>query len=169
MKQVNQNQLVNLLAGLTPNTPAKITTLTDPKLKKTGNPYNEGQIMKASVATVLLNYSYEKEVNRGRALEGKEFDFEAKPRKWGERFGNTPLITHNGQLYLSCKFLNTESTKYLNEGTEIDKLSIEQWLPVSKSAADKQGLDEAHEIIVRDFKIASITEIEVNGETYKIS
>jgi len=160
MKQISVNDLVNKLMTIEPNTEATIKTLTDPKLKKTNNPY-EG-VLKESVSQVTLNYRYSDEVNRQRAREGAEFDFTPKPRKWGTRLGETALITHNSQIYVSACFRSVDSTKYLHEGNEIDKTLLEQWIPVRKSQADKQGL--ATEVIVRDFKLNSLVSIQIEGE-----
>ena len=168
MKTININQLTNLLMGLPKDTLAKVTTVTNPKLKKTGNPYPEGSITKRTVSTVMLNYSYGDEVNRERAFEGKEFDFQPKARAWGERIANTPLVTNNGKLYLDCRFMEAGKSEYLNEGQPIDKTAIESWLPETKSGAAKQGLNEANEVVVRSYSVTSIVEMELNNETYSI-
>ena len=109
MKTINTNQLTNILANIAQNVPAEITTITEPKMLKKGNPFTG--VTKKSIANVMLNYNYGAEVNRQRALEGKEFDFTPKARAWGEKLGETGLITHNGQLYLSCRFLITKESK----------------------------------------------------------
>ena len=168
MKQINVNQLTNLLNDIEKNTKAKIITVTEPGMRKTGNPY-AGEVTKKTTSNVILNFDYEKDVNRTRALEGKEFDFEAKSRKWGEHLGNSPLITDNGKLYLNCRFKSVESTEYFHNDQPISKSVIQEWLQEKKSGAAYQGLDEEHEVVVRTYKLVSLKEIEVNGEHYVIS
>lgn len=168
MRTIDINGLTNLLNGLNGETKAKITTVTVPGMRKTGNPYT-GAITKRTISQVLLNFDYPKEVNRERAKEGKEFDFEAKNRQWGAHLGNSPLITNNGQLYLNCRFKSVESSEFLNNDQPIDKAMIQEWLQESKSSSSAQGLNPENEVIVRTYKLASLREIEVNGEHYVVS
>jgi len=167
MKKISINDLVNLLSSIKEETPATIVTETVPTMKKTGNPYFD-KVKKQGKAEVVLCFSYEKEVNRARALEGKEFDFKQKDLKWGAHIDNSALMTNKGQLYLQCSFKKNLSTNYFLEDKPIDKSLLETWLPVSNSSANSQGLLNDNEVVIRTFKLTSIKEIEVNGENYII-
>lgn len=167
MKTINVNQLVNLLNGVTVETPAKIVTETEVKMKKTNNPYY-GEVKKRTTSNVLLSFNYENEVNRERAKEGKEFDFQAKERAWGAKLGNTPIITNNGQLYLSVRFLKSEGSTFSHNDQAIDKSVLTEWLQESNSNAAGQGLNTQNEVVVRTYKIVNVKEITLNGETYVI-
>lgn len=167
MKTININQLTTMLNGINAETPAKIKTSTIPGMRKTNNPYF-GEVTKEGSADVVLCFNYEKEVNRKRALEGKEYDFKAGEAKWGAHLSNTPLITNNGQLYLQCEFKAAGKSNFLHKDQPIDKTLLTEWLQESKPSAAKQGLADEHEIVVRTYKLASIKEIELNGEIYQV-
>ena len=166
MKKITVDELVNLLLVVKENTLAEIKTLTDPKLRKTNNPY-AGEIMKESVGLVVLNYNYEKEVNRQRAREGEEFDFQTKARTWGTRMGESSLITHNGFIYVDVNYKESKETKFLHNGEEIEKVLIEEWLPKKKSNSGRQKVDK--EVVSRTIKVGSIVEIKIDGVNYSIN
>jgi hypothetical protein len=167
MKNININELANLLMGLPKNTPCELTTLTEVKMKKTNNPLFD-RVTKQAVANVLVNFCYEDEVNRELAKEGKEFNFESAERKWGANLGDTGLVTHNGGLYLPARFLNVKESKYFVDGdTEIPKVEVEPFLPAKKEGSGRQGTVE--EVVVRSYKIASVKQLVIKGETYVVT
>jgi len=159
---VNKMELVRALMQLTSATPATFVAITEVKLNKS-NPYF-GRIQKKQRSNVFVNFDYENSINKALIKEGKTPDFKAKPRAWGNRIPNTPLILHKNQYYLEARFLKHEPTvEYFLDGDAIEKEMIEDHLP--KVTESKQhGLEEA--IIIRDFKIDSIHEITVNGTHY---
>ena len=167
MKKITVNQLVNLLSAISVETPARIVTETEVKMKKTNNPYF-GQVTKRTTSNVLLCFNYENEVNRERAKEGKEFDFEAKARTWGDKLGNSPIITNNGQLYLSVRFLKSDGSEFKHNNQPIAKTMLTEWLQESKSSASNQGLTDTNEVIVRTYKVVNVKEITIGTETYVI-
>lgn len=156
-------ELVRALMQLTSATPATFVALTEVKLNKS-NPYY-GRLQKKQRSNVFINFDYENSVNKALIKEGKTPDFKAKPRQWGNRIPNTPLILHKNVYYLEARFLKNEPTvEYFLDGDPIEKEMIENHLPAERNEA-KHGLEEA--IIIRDFKIDSIHEITVNGTHYK--
>mgnify|MGYP003417994573 CR=1 FL=1 len=160
---VNKMELVRALMQLTSATPATFVALTEVKLNKS-NPYH-GRLQKKQRSNVFINFDYENSVNKALIKEGKSPDFKAKPRQWGNRIPNTPLILHKNVYYLEARFLKNEPTvEYFLDGDPIEKDMIENHLPPERNEA-KHGLEEA--IIIRDFKIDSIHEINVKGTIYK--
>lgn len=155
-------ELVRALMQLTSATPATFVAITEVKLNKS-NPYF-GRIQKKQRSNVFVNFDYENSINKALIKEGKTPDFKAKPRAWGNRIPNTPLILHKNQYYLEARFLKHEPTvEYFLDGDAIEKEMIEDHLPQVKESK-QHGLEEA--IIIRDFKIDSIHEITVNGTHY---
>jgi len=127
------------------------------------NPYF-GKVYKCYSVSTISNANYERAVNRQREREGKETDFEALPRVWGERVGKSPVIQHKGQFYFAIhvKTLTTDVTYEDVNGNAVEKESIVQFLP--KKSSSRQGVE--NEIIVRTYKIESILQMRMKGGTY---
>ena len=164
---VTETQLVDILKTIKGSTFATVYCETDPRMRKTANPYN-GNVLKVSSLNGLLNAIYERSVNSQRTREGEQANFEAKPRKWGVKLDNVPLVEHKGAFYLSIQVKNDLSTTYklADTGEEIDKATLEPWLPASRSSSGHQGIDK--EIIPRDVKISNITAVAMKGVRYEV-
>ena len=161
MKAITQAELVLLLETVKGATFATLVTETDPKLKKTGNPF--GEVRKVSRVNVTLGFQYENAVNRQREREGSEPDFEAAPRQWGRKI-SPMFVEHKGELYLETKVERSIETKYLDSlDREIPAEALKPFLP-SRSESSRQETEK--EIIVRDYKLASIASLTVRGESY---
>jgi len=161
MKALTTNQLVELLATVKGATFATIITETDARLVKTGNPF--GDVRKVSRVNVTLGFQYEKAVNRQRAREGGETDFEAAPRQWGERKPGTMLVEHKGNLYLETKVERSLDCQYFTaDGKELTAEEVKPFLP--KKGASRQEVEK--EILVRDYALESIRSIAFGGEQY---
>jgi len=169
MKTINVNELAVKLMGINKPTPASIVTETVPGMKKTNNDFY-GRVLKRSTKNVKIAFNYADEVNMQRASEGKSFDFTPNPRKWGAHLTlpdgkSTPVIVHNGQMYLECQVLKTIGTEYLCEGQAIDKTTLEPWL--SKPSSSKtQELE--NEVIINDIKLINVKEITIGTERFVI-
>jgi hypothetical protein len=173
---VTKDQLVKKLMAIVGPTPATFIARTPVKMNKTmagdrskPNPYLD-KVVKEQKSNVFINFNYQNSVNRALAKEGKEADFEAKPRKWGVKVPGTPLVTHEGRYYLEARFLNNEpSVKYLMEGQEIEKDLLKPYITEKnvESIKENQGLEEI--VIMRDFKIDNIMQITFGGTTYVVS
>jgi hypothetical protein len=151
---------------------ATIEALTDARLKR-GNTL--GQVLKRAVVNVMLNWAYERAVNRQREREaGASNDeacastietFRAHPRKWGRRVPRTPFVRHREKLYVECKIQRVVSTAYeLLDGTAVPEASVLPFLPAR--SASRQGVDR--EIVLRDYGIDSIVALTVDGERYLV-
>lgn len=143
-----------------------ITTETEPKMRKTNNPYF-GKVKKVVTSNVSMNFDYSTVVNNRLNKEGKEKTFVAKPRVWGERIPNTCFIMHNDAMYVELHYKSEpSSTKFFLDGNEIEKTLIQEFLQEPNSNAEHQGLDK--EVILRDVKISNIKEVKINGFHYVV-
>lgn len=167
--KVNTNDLMRVLAQIKGAKPATIVTSTKVDMNKTDNPYY-GRITKKSEANIFLNYNYQKAVNARLVKEGKEPNFVASAPTWGQSIPGTPLVLHNGVLYLTVGYLtnNTPKSEYFCDGEPIDKRDIQNYLKPKSSSASKQGLESVDEVVVRKFKLESINEIRMSGKIYEI-
>lgn len=142
-----------------------IVALTDPRMRKRGNPYI-GRVLKRSTVNGAIGWIYQNSVNRERARENLEPDFEAFPRKWGQRIKGTPFVEHKGKTYLELKVERAISTEYLLDGQVVDKSVIEEWLPKRKPEGERQEVDRP--IILRDYDLANIKAITFDGITIAV-
>ena len=146
-----------------------LTALTEPDwlpLKETGpNPYR-GLVKKRSTVNGMICWQYENAVNRQRVREGKEPDFEALPRQWGQRIHGTPWVTHKGKLYLELKLQQVLEVEYVD--AETLELVPQAYNWVKRSAGNpRQQLD--NEIILRDYTVTNIMSFTYNGETHVLA
>ena len=163
MKAITQENLQSMLADIRGATFATLVTKTDARLKKTGNPF--GNVEKVSRVNVCLGFQYEKAVNRQRAREGTEADFEAVPRQWGEKI-SPMFIAHKGKIYLETKVERSLSTTYLDsKGQEIPSEAVKPFLP---ARAESSRQETEKEILVRDYAMDSILSLSFRGEDYVV-
>ena len=172
---------VQLVEMFLKNRGAEIMTAemtTDPKLKRTGNPWAKGQILKRSKVSGMINVKYENAVNNQREREGMERDFQSKGHKWGEGLKGLPFKVHTlkdgtKKLYLQIMVLrclgvevaiNPETGEAVkmdakpiyfdNEtGETVPYEKVKPFLP-SKSKSKTQGTEK--EIIWRTPELASL-------------
>lgn len=157
-------QLVEMLKQVKRPIPATFVAATKVDMRKTNNPFHD-RIVKRQRSNVFIKFDYENSVNKARLKEGKEADFVAKSRKWGTHVDDTPLIEHKGEYYLEARFLgNSPGVDYFIDGnTPIDKTAFESFVP-EKGESKSQDLE--NEVVIRDFKVAGIREITLNGIRY---
>ena len=152
-----------------------IVAETDPRMKKTGNPFVGA--MKISRVNGLFNWIYENAVNRQRIKENQPLDaagevehFDAAPRKWGTRVKRedgtvTPLVEHKGQYYIEMKVEKSLGYEYRKDGATLDSKAVEAFLPERKEGA-RQEVENP--VILRDYSIESIRQITLDGIVYEI-
>jgi hypothetical protein len=170
-EQISLVELQIVLARIPHATPATITAVTELDMNKFGivegaktpNPYL-GRATKKVVSNLFIGFNYTNSVNKALAKEGKEADFEAAPRRWGARIKGTCLVEHKGNYYLECRFMNAVDPEYFLDGVASTKETFAAFMPEKAVNASRQGLEE--EIIIRDYKLASIAEIKVAGKHY---
>lgn len=172
-------QLINILAKVNGASFVSIDTLTDVKLKGgKSNPF-QGRVTKLHTGASVMVFQnkksngYENMVRRRLLAEGKDPDtFELKPRKWGTRIPETPIIEHikmgdNGkqfiERYLEVIFLKAGTSQLLVDGKpytgEIPGLEEDTEDPLSQG-----GLD--NKVIIRTYKCDSIKKIRIDKQEY---
>lgn len=149
-----------------------ISTVTDLKLKGgKKNPLNGGRakkIMEGASVMVFQNkkkHGYESMVKRRLEREGKDPEscFRLKPRTWGERIPNVPIVHHKGKYYLEVIFLRPGKVHYEIDGVKTNPENIEG-LELSRTESEQGGLN--NKVIIRTFNLDSITKFKVSGNTY---
>jgi hypothetical protein len=129
----------------------------------------KGLVQKATIGSSVMVFQnknsngYENMVRRRLEAEGKNPDFEVKPRVWGQRIEGTPLVEHKGEYYLEVIFLKAGETSFFHMGKPIKKELI-QGLDSDKEEGSQGGLD--NKVIIRSYKIASVARITINKEVY---
>jgi len=163
MNAITRDALQSMLSDIRGATFATLVTATDPKLRKTGNPL--GNVRKVSRVNVTLGFQYEGAVNRQRAREGSEADFQTAPRQWGTKI-SPMLIEHKGKVYLETKVERSLSHSFIDaDGKEIDSKMVEPFLP-ARTPSTRQETEK--EILVRDYALESILSIAIRGEEYVV-
>jgi hypothetical protein len=155
-------QLVEMLVK---NKGAKIVTLyteTQPKMKKTNNPYLG--VIKKSRINGVVNFNYENSVNRQRVREDSTPDFKAEERKWGKRINGTPVVEHKGKYYLEVKVERTLDTKYELNNEEVSYESLKPFF--YERSTGRQELEK--EVILRDFSLDNLKALKYNGQMYEV-
>jgi hypothetical protein len=137
--------------------------LTDARAKKTGNPY--GKILKKTKLLANIGFHYKNSLNNQAKREGKEIDFDIKPRRWGVRMENTPLVKHNDKYYLEYKAENVQSVEYYTEqGEELTKEQVQEFLPKKSTSSTQRELTK--KIILRDVAIENILSLRISQKVF---
>lgn len=144
-----------------------LITLTEPKMRKTNNPYF-GRVHKASYMTnVALGYDYENSVNNRLDKKGLDADFQAEKPK-GKSWAEYPYILQADKdasvKYLRCTMrANTKAKSiYILDGKVVtdDNTLLEIKSFIQKSSTSKKqteiGLEDNEQVIVRDYKLDGI-------------
>ena len=161
-KTITATAFLALLRSTKGSDIATITTVTEPAMPKTGNPFLG--VKKVSTMNVIIGFDYASCVNKQRTREEMEADFIAQPRKWGER-KDTKTVEHKGQTYISLLSLRSLDTVYIKGGKEVVKADIAPFLRES-TQAETQGTEKA--VVYRDVKLCNVTRIKMRGEDYNI-
>ncbi len=163
------SKLEQILSTVNGATFISMDTCTTPIL--TGGKKNpmQGRIHKHNTGASIMvfqnknSHGYSNMVKRRLDKEGKNPKlFELKPRKWGTRIPNLPIVEHKGAQYLEVIYLKSGRTAYTLDGQPIDKGNIEG-LKVSAKPS-QGGLDDT--VTIRTFKVGSITRLKVGGKEY---
>lgn len=155
--------LEEVLRGIRQRTPVRVLTETEPSLRAksdAGDPLPEHLrgIRKVSSLLGLLGVRYQDVVNERRAAEGKPTDFVAAPRKGCERIDGSPLLQGKDGPLLELIVLECEAVEYRLDGLPVDGSLLEPWLPPSREAGDRQGLDQP--VVYRTFKLSGVRDLQ---------
>lgn len=176
MKSLNYAQFLHLLSQPTGARPVGLTTYTDSKARKTGNPF--GQIFKHCRSVGFVGAHYESAVNRQLRREDKEGNFSGESLPWGEWLVPNKVISHKGEYYLRVQTSPGQRQRqparvlayYAPNGEAIPKTVARSYITVSAPSAKQAGagLTSESEIMVRTYKFSSIRRVRINGETYRL-
>lgn len=112
--------------------------------------------------------AYANMVERRLIAEGKNPSrFELKPRVWGERIPDLPIVQHipknavNPKFYLEVIFLRAGTSEFFLDGNPIDKDQI-IGMPLDSPHNDEYqgGLDD--EVIIRTYDVDSLVALRVD-------
>jgi hypothetical protein len=155
---MTRSGLVDLINAKGGAFPVGLLTKTQPKVRKTGNPYPE--ISRVTRRNMFLGASYESCVNNKQERQGGERDFEAESLPWGEHRGRF-LIEHKGKTYLAAypvaSGCHGEDKWITPDGVEVDFSVVEPFLP--KSNEPKSG------VAWRTIALENILEVSLDGRT----
>jgi hypothetical protein len=168
---ISYPQAVEIIAAIDRPQPFSATALTEPEMRKTGNPY-AGKVRKLSRVSGFIA-GYENMVNNQLAREGKDqLTFTAKPRKWGEKISLALVrhVTKDGELRHYVSFVPQHSRPVWLLATDSGlilaaKALFAAWIPEHKEPTN-QGTDKAIE--PRDYNLAGIASFAVGGKRYRI-
>jgi len=161
--------LSNILSTVNGASFISLDTSTIPTL--TGGKGNtmQGRIMKHNTGASIMvfqnknSHGYANMVSRRLETEGKETTFKLSPRKWGVRVPNMPIVEHKGAQYLEVIFLKTGKSTYTLDGKAIDKANI---IGLKDNAPEGKQGGLNNKVIIRTFKLASVTRLGINGVDY---
>lgn len=174
MKNILSSSLLSLLSNLNAGVFVGVHSLTEPKMRKTNNPFNGHLVQKMTIQTLQWGYNYANAVNN-RIGDEKHETFVADPLKWGEWLIPNKVITHKGRLYARFYRVdngNVPDTLFLIDGiiaTEEQVAVIKSFLvaPSTSARQAEVGLTE-HQVKPRDFAFDSIIGLSVSGEMYNV-
>lgn len=156
--------ITNILRNATDAVDVEVAT--EPKMKKTNNPYY-GRVKKhTAYLGVDFGANYTEEVNRRREEEGKTADFQSQKSPY-ERV-NEYFVRKGDQLYLQMLLKKDNKTKVIYEVDERPATATEaeeiKGFFYSSGKASNQGLNEGNEVQMRVVKIENI--VALGGETW---
>lgn len=173
MQTITRRELYDLLNQKNAGTPVGVYTITEPKMRKTGNPYIGNCVRLAhrngfigveyaNVSTNRINkpeYAdiYDEMVAKGKVDENGRYV--PGPLPWGQHDGRY-FITHKGKIYLKYYPQRTLEDRWeTKDGLPLDKAEIEPFL---YGSADKP-------VAWRTVALDNIVQINVAGEQYQLT
>ncbi len=153
---------------------ASIVASTIPRQVKTDSPW-DGMIGK--IAHLQINWGawrYGSALANQAKREGKDLTFDVKPRQWGTRLPNSPLVHHvdkqgEEKYYIAAKIEEVLTpSKYFDAstGVSLTKEEVLPFLRFNKPSTTQEGLEK--EVIERDYALTSIVELHALGNVYHI-
>lgn len=161
------NVILEVLKGVKGCSLVGITYTTVEKLpKKLGL----GVVTRQVKGVVLLGASldYERIVNKRRAKEGKEPNFQALALPWGEwtKGFEGLLLNHKGKDYVRFYCLNNKlKSSWFEDGEQMSQERIEIVKAYKKGLAKSSRQAIENELVVRSIDADNITSITLQGVT----
>ena len=181
MKTLSHKQFVELLEKKKGTSILGIIAETEPKMRKTNNPFKE--VKKISHLTVVTGANYTRAVEK----QGGE-GFVADPLPYGKFVvKNKVVVAPSGELQLRTVFRNAPkpvSIKFVADGQEVKREDVKPFLvekkqpptenalsAIASSSSSKQlryKVQPDRQVKVRNFGFSNIREVHVNGEKYQL-
>lgn len=147
-----------------------VATNTEPKMKKTGNPFH-GRVRKIAKYNGQINFHYDRAVLAQLEREGKDascfFAGESYHKPILREDGTlTPFAVHKddpSREYLRFRILRTLETSYVDEtGADVPEAALEPWLDRNPNAYANQGTEKKIRFIT--LGLTSVTAVTFDGE-----
>jgi hypothetical protein len=157
---VELSQVKDVLSTIKGCTFASVDTITRPS----------AGLRKEVTGTMVILFTnkktrsgYENMVRRRLADAGLDpSTFEVDQLPWGSRVPNTPLIVHKDAYYLQCIVMKEGKAEYFVGDHKVPRESI-TWL--REPSSPNQGLANDRQVRISTYKLESIKQIRVMGET----
>lgn len=170
VQAIKEVDLIAMLLRHKGATAITIVARTEPKMRKTGNPFGTGEVFKVARVNGMIGWNYANSINNQRIREGNTADFVAHKRTWGERIDGTPLVEHKGNHYLEMKVEKSLDHRFEDSnGNELDDSTVDMvktYLPTPRQAASQQT---EKPIILCDYKVSGILSITYKGVCYLVA
>ncbi len=164
----------NLISGLMEQKGSKFITIvteTEPRMRKTGNPFVGAT--KVSRVNGRINANYDNNVLARLAKEGKDASEFTRGESWHEAITRadgsmTPFCAHKktGAIYLRFVLENAIDSHYFDAtGVEIDKAAINPFL--YESNYSNQGLGD-NPVMFLVYSMESVKALTIDGMTYLV-
>ena len=165
----DDESLIKILLDIDMSTFAEVTAITEPKMRKTDNPFF-GRVEKISKMNVNFGGIYKNAVEKKMEKEGIEGNYEPAPLKWGQHYRDSRvIIEHKGNYYAQLRPLRADYVSYrwaenLKEMTEQEIQEMKTFFPQKKEGSRQPA---ENKVIIRTIKIKNIREIRMDKTRYQ--
>lgn len=174
MKKLTHNQFAVMLANTSGVALVGLSTLTDAKARKTGNPF--GPIFKQCRGVGLVGADYQASVNREGERQGVQADYKAESLPWGQWKIANKVIEHKGQLYLRTQSSPGQRRKspvrlvaYRNAtGQFLPSEQVKPLLPEKRESEKQQSAGLEKTVWIRTYGFSSIKKVRFGGQTFEL-
>lgn len=166
--KMKKAEFMAFVRGLNGAQMAHVISLGESGLLKTGNPYKNA--LKRSDFIGNVGADYERSVNNQLMREGKEPEFIAEKRLWGERLDRF-FVHHKGNFYLTVKVNRDADNKaeYIDEtGNVIPFEAVKPFIPVRAPSNTQAEHEIDKEVMPRDVRLDRIESIAIGGKLIKV-
>ncbi len=165
----DNESLVETLLNINMSTFAEVTAITEPKMRKTNNPFF-GLVEKISKMNVNFGGIYKNAVEKKMEKEEIEGNFEPAPLQWGQHYRDSRvIIEHKGNYYAQLRPLRADHVSYrwaesLKEMTEQEIQEMKTFFPAKREGSRQPS---ENKVIIRTIKISNIREIRMDKTRYQ--
>jgi len=175
---VSEKRMIDMLSDIRGAEFITFIARTEPKMRKTGNPFT-GRVVKVAKVNGQINFSYERAVLKQLEKEGKSpADFQ-QGESWHEAVVRndgtlTPFCKHktNGSLYLRFRLIGSIESEYrwANSDTPLTSAEVDQLKPfIVVSTYSNQGIENPDNVVkFLTYGFSSIKVLTMNKETFII-